>query len=271
MTPCVDISKTRSFVKSWISACLGEGFAIECRLSCRPSTSMKTSRLPPAVWPLLAVLLLGAFTQTRAAESSPPGQAEHAAAAQQHPAAPEEQTFSLDFPGGSIADLLQAIEKVTGQAPNVIVSKNEANVSIPAFKVGGITFSTLARALTAAGAGVWMQNSSNSWAVLTANRSPQSPENRSVSVYSIASLLKTHTVTDIVAAIQLALEMAPSTDAPKAVIRYHKETSLLLLSGTQEQIGLATRVLNALGSQDSAPSGQRAVPGAPSSAGVQQP
>lgn len=224
---------------------------------------MKITRLSPPIRSLFAAVLLGPLVGGHAADLAS-GQTEHSAPAQQQQPAPAEQTFSLDFPGGSVAELLQAIEKATGKVPNVIVSKEAATLSVPPFKVGGITLDGLAQALSAVGAGNWMHPTPSSWAVQPVMvRLGPAPQRQQVSVDNIGPLLKSHNVTDIVAAIQLCLQLAPSSDESKAEIRYHKETSLLLVRGTGEQINIAKSVLHALELQMSTHPSENAAPGAP--------
>ncbi|HTL59850.1 MAG TPA: hypothetical protein VL361_29530, partial [Candidatus Limnocylindrales bacterium] len=68
----------------------------------------------------------------------------------QAPDQPSWQTFDLAFPGGRPRDLVSAIEKSTGKVLNVIITKDDESVEIPAMQFKSITVPDLFRALTMA-------------------------------------------------------------------------------------------------------------------------
>jgi hypothetical protein len=63
---------------------------------------------------------------------------------------PQLTRFSLDFPGGSPQQLVQAIEKQIGKPLNVIIPPEDADVQIPPLKMNDVTVPQLFQALEAA-------------------------------------------------------------------------------------------------------------------------
>src|SRR5690242_12519574 len=58
--------------------------------------------------------------------------------------------FDLDFPGGTPADLVKAIEHAEGRPLNAIIPEDGAKVAIPPLKMSGVTAPELFEALTRA-------------------------------------------------------------------------------------------------------------------------
>ncbi len=68
-------------------------------------------------------------------------------AASDDPANPELTAFNLDFPGGTPAELVAAIEKAMGRPLNVIIPEDSAHVKLPALKMNNVTAPKLFEAL----------------------------------------------------------------------------------------------------------------------------
>ena len=208
---------------------------------------MRTYPASRIVGSFLATSLLLGVPVVVVAEGTASPQPQQGAPAQVQAISPNEPSFDLDFPGGSVADLLQAIEKATGHVPNVVLGQYADRLKIPPLKVRGITLAQLFDALKRAGVGFWNRDGGSlvaAWAVMAP--SPYEGRTTMVRVFNIQPLLQTRDVKDIVAAAQVALEMdrGPEKDQPQ--MKYHKETQLLIVSGTPYQTGIVEEVLKAL-------------------------
>ena len=55
--------------------------------------------------------------------------------------------FSLDFPGGSASQLVEAIEKAMGKPLNVIINKEDEDMALPPLKMNDVVMPQLFTAL----------------------------------------------------------------------------------------------------------------------------
>ena len=196
----------------------------------------------------LAAALLLIPTAFLAADTAAPLPAKPPAPAQTQAAPATEPSFDLDFPGGSVPELLQAIEKASGRMPNVIRGEAADRLKIPPLKVRGITCAQLFAALQHARFGIWTPIDNGTWA-LTCENVILNGQMESVHVFNIQPLLAKWDVKDIVAAIQATLDMKKVDDGVTCQVRYHKETQLLIVSGTPLQIMAVEEVIHQLDPQ----------------------
>jgi hypothetical protein len=199
---------------------------------------------------LLATALLIIPTAAMAADAAAPVPSEHSAPPQAQTAPANEPSFDLDFPGGSVTELLQAIEKASGHMPNVVLGEGADRVKIPPVWVRRITTAMLFASLQQARFGVWTPISNPSMATwtLTYENAPYRPT-QMVHAFNIQPLLANRDIKDIVAAVQVTLEMKKDDEGVTAQFKYHKETQLLIVSGTGSQISVVEQVLHELGPQ----------------------
>src|SRR5947207_3283446 len=66
------------------------------------------------------------------------------------PGAPVLPRFDLDFPGGTPAQLIKAIEKTPGGHVNLVVSEENSDFHLPAVSVKNVTVSELFEAMSVA-------------------------------------------------------------------------------------------------------------------------
>ncbi|HTI98816.1 MAG TPA: hypothetical protein VL527_07920 [Dongiaceae bacterium] len=195
--------------------------------------------------------------------------------------------FDLDFPGGTPADLVAAIQKAMGKPLNVIIPEEAADTPLPPLKMHDVDVAQLFAALEPAsfktvaitsgqfpnfpgnrpaytvgtvGYGFRMgpgQASDNSiWYFHVEKPAappalPEQKERQFCSFFQLSSLLdRGFTVDDITTAIQTGWKMAGISPAPE--LSYHKETKLLIAYGTEEKIGIIQQVLNSLPPQSGA-------------------
>jgi len=180
--------------------------------------------------------------------------------------------FGLDFPGGTPAQLVKAIEKATGKPLNAIILTEDADLQMPPLKMNDVTVPQLFAALKAASqknVAYQTSPSGNSYSTygtgygftttdtpVTDNtmwyfrvEKPTLPpvvSTQKVSqFYSLSPYLdRGFTVDDITTAIQTGWKMAGETPTPE--LNYHKETKLLIAYGEPQKLRTIEQVLNTL-------------------------
>ncbi len=183
--------------------------------------------------------------------------------------------FNLDFPGGTPAELVKAIEKATGKPMNTIVSDEDANVQLPPLKMSRVDVAQLFQALEASGRkdvsvynqgfGSYSQQTiGDSFRTASGNLSEDSiwyihvakptlppviSSQKICQFYSLAPYLdRGFTVDDITTAIQAGWKMAGVTPPPE--LNYHKETKLLIAFGEANNLNIIRSVLDSLPSSN---------------------
>jgi hypothetical protein len=191
-------------------------------------------------------------------------------AGSQNPA-PALTRFDLDFPGGTPAQLVKAVEKAMDRPLNTIISDEDANVQLPPLKMNHVDVAQLFQALEAAsrkdvsvynqGFGSYSQQTTGySFRTASGNLSDDSiwyfhvakptlppviSSQRICRFYSLAPYLnRGFTVDDITTAIQTGWKMAGITPPPE--LNYHKETKLLIAYGEPDRLQTIQSVLETL-------------------------
>jgi hypothetical protein len=201
---------------------------------------------------------------------------------------PQSQTptltkFNLDFPGGTPAQLVKAIEKAMGRPLNAIIPDEGADVQLPPLKMNDVVVPQLFRALEEAslkqvavvdsafgfggggraGPSVYStfntgygfktegQASDNSiwyFHVEKPSLPPVVSTQKICRFYPLSSYLESGlTVDDVTTAIQTGWKMSGDTSVPE--LNYHKETKLLIAFGEPDKLEVIDNVLKALQSQ----------------------
>ena len=176
------------------------------------------------------------------------------------------RVFTVDFPGGTVTDLLAAIAK-TGAAFNVVGEKADLMTEIPPFSVRNVTPEILAPALNQlfSPRGLFLGNTSNygdQIYLLTKKRPDQPSRTSFFNSYQLTPYLEQQSIDDIVDAIQTAWALDPANKVASPQLKYHPATSILLVYGSPEAIGTAQQVISSLKRRPEA-----AADSAPSSAG----
>lgn len=178
--------------------------------------------------------------------------------------------FSIDFPGGTPAQLVEAIQKAMGKPLNAIIPTEDADLILPPLKMMDVTASQLFSALEQASRKyVSVRDANGSYRnVSTAYgfRTTESPvTDRSIwffyaekpdllqadstfktcRFYSLSPYLERgFTVDDITTAVETAWKMAEVAAPPE--LKYHKETKMLIAYGDPVNLKTISDVLNAL-------------------------
>lgn len=192
------------------------------------------------------------------------------------PEEPPEETFDLDFSGGNPEALLNALESIMSERPNVVVAPQVKDVELPAMNLRSVAlhdvFNALntilqsrgreARFVQPRGSRVWIlvgpaereqaasdqARSSFQARLAAAQKKSQSEDNRqpdlATRVYSLGQYLETYSIADITTAIETAWGLVPQETASE--FKFHKDTQLLIVRGTKTQLDILENVLREL-------------------------
>ncbi len=159
----------------------------------------------------------------------------------------EESTFDLDFPGGSPAELVKAIEKADGKTPNVIIQPGAEKIVFPKLQLKSVTinriFDTLNRTKDGNERSIYCTWTAQNkiWVLQTLEA-----DNKIIGkVFSVELYLQKYKIEDIITAIQSAWGMA-GTDQGTG-LKFHQETQLLMvIVSNPEQLRVVENVLQEL-------------------------
>ncbi|HXR04064.1 MAG TPA: hypothetical protein VN836_05075 [Verrucomicrobiae bacterium] len=185
--------------------------------------------------------------------------------------------FNLDFPGGTPAELVKAIEKAMGKPLNTIIADEDANAQLPPLKMNHVDVAQLFQALEAASrkavsvesgnfGGPFGSGYSQQWTGYSFKTTSEPLSDDSIWYFHVEKpslpqvisspakvcrfypltpfLDRGFTVDDITTAIQTGWKMAGVTPPPE--LNYHKETKLLIAFGEPGQLQTIQDVLNTL-------------------------
>ena len=160
-------------------------------------------------------------------------------------ASPDSETFTVDFPGGSLAQLLTQLKNAQNWSVDIVGSKEDLEAaSLPPFSVHNIFRNQFLGMLSniLSKRGFLFDPQGASVAVLSRRE-----ENMGNFVsQDLSPFLNTRSVDDIVDAIRTACAMNPSSGGRELKIKFHPQTRLLLIAGNDLEVSIAIRVLNSL-------------------------
>lgn len=177
--------------------------------------------------------------------------------------------FDLDFPGGTPAQLVTAIQQAMKRPLNVIIPSHLTDWKLPPLKMSNIDVAQLFRAFEPAGRTITVRRNGGSfsqfetnygfkanqgngsetddtvWYFYAYNGAPGAPQNSRF--YYLAPYLQSGlTVDDITTAIQTGWKMRGEANPP--ALSFHKETQLLIAFGDYDGLDVIDSVLKALDS-----------------------
>jgi hypothetical protein len=185
--------------------------------------------------------------------------------------APALSKFSLDFPGGSASQLVEAIEKAMGKPLNVIINKEDEDMALPPLKMNDVVMPQLFTALEATSRKVVAVSNPgfNSYSQMVTSYGFKTDDNpvsdtsvwyfhverpslpaviptkKTCQFYPLLNYLdRGFTVDDITTAIQTGWKLSGETNLPE--LNYHKETKLLIAYGDPSQLITIDHVLQTL-------------------------
>ncbi len=194
---------------------------------------------------LAACLLIGFLVATaRAADTAEangpkPGQG----------TAPRPATFNFNFPGGSLEQLLQAIETASGEKLNLVAPPDfydKAGKSVVArMDLREVSVQDLLMALNytqrqPTGPLFEFRYAKPVWTVGVVSR----PDPRVSRVFYVGNLLTHYKIEDVTTAIKTVWALK-DTD-PKPELKYHQDTKLLIVFAKADQIEEVSNIINEL-------------------------
>ncbi|MGF1448411.1 MAG: hypothetical protein ACFB20_03225 [Opitutales bacterium] len=194
-----------------------------------------------------------------------------------------EDRITMDFPGGTPAELIEAIDRALGRPINVILPEGSEKLRMPPVRVADADYGYVLQsiqhgeqiALTTSRGGSpglttrsityrdvgyrWEQNR-DVW-VLRIHQVPMEPHVQQVQTVALGSYLERYRIEDITTAIRLAWDNQPGpaslADSPyvawtppkPASLHFHEETQLLVAVATPQEIALMQTTLEELNRQ----------------------
>jgi len=159
--------------------------------------------------------------------------------------------ISIDFSGGTLGELLTAVNKIGGAGLNVIGEPTDLNTAIPAFSIRFVTPSALAVAINQfiypRGLGLNAATTGRAPEIFvltkgTVNRR----EDTKFESFQLSPFIGQQSVDDIVTAIRDAWQLTPGNRPDSLQLKFHPPTSILLASGTEDAIITARKVIGTL-------------------------
>ncbi|NQV33553.1 MAG: hypothetical protein HQ515_12750 [Phycisphaeraceae bacterium] len=171
-------------------------------------------------------------------------------AADSEPPQARPQTFNIDFPGGELKTLIEAIKTQNeGTIPNIMMNERAAETELPPFCMVNLRLMELMDALSIMNRGLRVENMSDSvFAVSAGDPAAES----FVAIYDIRHLLDPDNpqhfkMDDIATAIRTGWDMISFSTYPD--MKVHQETSLLIIRGGKEEQAIAETVIKQLSGQ----------------------
>jgi len=166
-----------------------------------------------------------------------------------------EPTLTLDFPGGSLGDLIKTVEGMSGEpALNVIGEKAALATEVQAFTVRNanrdivlMAIGQLLRSkgvrLEAVGNGVFIVSSDAS----RDRRPPRAKTEAIFDSFQLGGIIdEQQSVDNIVDAIRTAWTLNPAHEANALQLKFHPGTKLLLVSGPPDAVEMTRQVIRSL-------------------------
>lgn len=156
--------------------------------------------------------------------------------------------ISVDFPGGSVAQLVAAVNKPDGHAFNLLGETEDLATRLPAFSVRNVNPSAFAMALRQLlePRGITVMPEGPDLFVLRKVATMVRREPVAFESFQLSPYLDKQSVEDIVSAMRTAWELNPANKPEELQLKFHPATRLLLASGSADAIRVASKVLSTL-------------------------
>jgi hypothetical protein len=184
------------------------------------------------------MVCLGAEDTTPKAPTTAEKLQEHALRAAEAAANPPK--FDLSFPGGTLAEFLEAIRGASGEKPNAFIPTDAESLAVPKMDLRGVTTRSVMESLAfflseEYGRPVRMVGAS--WVLV--NR----PDRRKAQAYYVGDLLSKFKMQDVTTAIETTWR-TNKTQRPE--LKYHEDTQLLIVFAEPSHMDVVTNVLSEL-------------------------
>ncbi|CAN5606973.1 hypothetical protein BH18VER1_BH18VER1_21820 [soil metagenome] len=202
----------------------------------------------------LAVVVAAPLIALAAPPSTPPAPpltADPVAADQPKSATSAPHTLlTIDFPGGSIAQLVAKVSESGATPFNVIGEKADLATQLPPFSVRNAELTAVASALgrmLARHGFMLMAATPDENTVYTVNKSASVEVGpKAFKSFQMAPYLQSQPIDAIVDAIRVAWQLDAAHDPKALELKYHPATTLLLASGSSEAVALVGTVISSM-------------------------
>jgi len=165
---------------------------------------------------------------------------------------PTPQTLNIEFRGGDLMTLIEAIKQQNdGAVPNVVISDDVRGVEIPPFRLVNVAFFELMEALDAIDIGLDIDTPTDNVSTIGKKYTMAMAPSK-VEIYSLRRLLDPEgplhlKMDDIATAIRTAWDMIREPGEPN--MKVHQETGLLIVRGSEEEQEVVKTVISRLSDQ----------------------
>ena len=166
--------------------------------------------------------------------------------------------ISIDFAGGSVAQLVTTIAKTNSGIFNVLGEETDLQTRLPPFSVRQVSPSALGQAIAQLmsphGLMLWtidrttfvLRRDSN----IAYQQNQAARESSQFASIPLAAYLEHQSIDDIVGAIRAAWELSPLHKPADLQLKFHPPTKLLLASGSNDAINIVRQVIATLDFQN---------------------
>ena len=158
-----------------------------------------------------------------------------------------ETAINLDFPGGTLAQLIVALESPQRGPFNLIGEKALQDTPVVPFTLRGVEITPLISALNnllrPQGVAVGFSGPNIFTLTKVAQFSYPTPATANFQAIQVGPFLSTHSIEEITDAIKSAWQGEPTHGAKTLELKYHAATKLLFVYGPPEALALASSVV----------------------------
>jgi hypothetical protein len=169
--------------------------------------------------------------------------------------APLFQKIDVDFEGGTIGQFIKAIQEQSNVTPNVIVSAEAAELSLPPISLRSADVGNVLMALEDLYMvdGCRIEVSASSEDVLTISALMQRPRDPNMArAFNVKPLIDQGlNIDDIVTSVNTALSMQSSRASTQ--LKYHEETNLIIAAGPREEVSTVETIVYTLMESEARP------------------
>ncbi len=168
----------------------------------------------------------------------------------------EGPVFNLDFPGGTIYELVELVKKSSEEPLNIVVPNGFDSLAMPRLELHGVDFEEVAEIVHYStkgprGGAVMFEPVGNSWIFVHEMR-PEEP--RDVAIFPAGALLAERSMEDLLALVENAFAISGASAPPK--LHFHAETQILMGSLTRGEKAMLSELFAVLGQADERVSGE---------------
>ncbi len=178
---------------------------------------------------------------------------------QEKPASPDRVTVNLQFPGGTLAEYVKALQRLSPNINIIVASSDAGEIKLPAIKLDSVApkvavelvrgdYQITSDAIAHVWVDVWDAPGRATTGSVFRIRTQVDKARSSVQVrvWNIGDLLGADRQPDgVLTAVETAVGLLDWISRP-ATIRYHEDTKLLVASGEHEQLQAIDRVVDGI-------------------------